>query len=210
MAASARTGHGPGVVGTLYEGLRLQRHGRALRRRPPSTPSPAAKGASWMSSDAVESSLMRRCVPASLSQSSTACAGRATGAELERVVHRLVDLLDARAREAVAAHAAVVVAGLARAEQSVAARVLLDAHELGLDSRARRRAHARHLGAKKARLSSSEGADEARVRGEAAGSLSSSVPKRTPPRGRAANHHHDPGHRAREGGDQRDQHVKRR
>ena len=49
--------------------------------------------------------------------------------EIERVVHRLVDLLDARAREALLAHL-FAIGGLAGAEEAVAARVLAEAHEL--------------------------------------------------------------------------------
>ena len=85
--------------------------------------------------------------------------------QVERVVDRLVDLLDARARESLAPH--LLLRGrLARAEQAVAARVLLDAHELRLDARAGGHPDARDLRPEEQQVEQREGADEARLRRE--------------------------------------------
>jgi hypothetical protein len=57
----------------LYEGRRFSRRTASFFAMTAAhTPSPIEKGASWISSDAVESSLMRRCVPESVRQRRTA------------------------------------------------------------------------------------------------------------------------------------------
>ena len=97
--------------------------------------------------------------------------------QIERVVHREVNLFDARSREPVGTrlrggvgtiHLPAVLTlrllvRLTRSEEAVAARVLLQPHDLLLDARARARADPRHLRAEERQVQEREGGDERRV-----------------------------------------------
>ena len=84
--------------------------------------------------------------------------------ELECVVHGLVDLLDARAREALLGSSSA--RGLAGAEEAVAARVVVEALELVLDARARGAADARDLGAEEDEVERRERAEQRGAEGQ--------------------------------------------
>ena len=170
MAASARTGHGPGVVGDLVRRLQaVERHAGALRE---DRAEDAVAGGEGRVVDVVGAG--RQLADAQVRpgvvqpEEHGGVQVERAAEEVERVVHRLVDLLDARRARCRSLADLVSVGRLAGAEQAVAARVLLDADELLLHARARGRPDARHLGAEEREVQQREGARRSRVGREAA------------------------------------------
>jgi hypothetical protein len=124
--------------------------------------------------------------------------------QTQREEHRLVDLLRARAGEALFVLARGVAARRRRGEQAEAARVVAHTRQLAVEARAEQRAHAAHLGAQNSGVEAREGHHEAEVRAEPRGrELPREQPRDSELESRGERHRDDGGEGAREGGDQR-------